>query len=110
MNTIIIPVHHHHEKEPDPKCPHCKETLEGFSAPSTEPPTTFLDVCLGVVLIVLLIANLAGLVSGAAGAEFKRCDPFFSKRYHYIAPSGPAACAATRWLINKEVIFGEVEQ
>lgn len=105
MNTIIIPVHQ--QKEPDPKCPHCGETLEGFSAPSD---INFKEFVVAASIVIAVLSNGVGLFVGSMEGSFSKCDPFLSKRYHYVIPTFTGGCASVRWLTNKEIIFREVER
>lgn len=89
-------------KPEDPKCPHCKKKLKGWTKPSK---FTFTENVIGFSIVALIIINFIAAIGTAVGASYERCDPFFSKRYHYIVPASPAACAVTRWMINKEKIF-----
>lgn len=99
MNTItpvFIPVSSGHTE--DPKCPHCKEKLRGWTEPST---TTWKEAIVGIVVIGAILLTLAGTLFGFM-SSMDLCDPAFSKRYHYLMPTFPYACISGRWLVNKE--------
>lgn len=89
-------------KREEPKCPHCETELKGWYEPS-EP--TGKEILLGFVVIALIIANLVAALDGFLEANYRRCEPLLSKRYHFVVPSHPAACAASRWLNNEKEIF-----
>jgi len=84
----------------EPKCPFCHKELEGWSEPSD---ITFKGVVSLVAMILFLMFQGIGVVSGLSDASWQPCEAPFSKRYHYLMPTYPAACAAARWLENKEV-------
>jgi hypothetical protein len=85
----------------DPRCPHCHKKLKGWSEPSEGRNAWAMAVFVGIVLFSFL--EIGGALAGATDGAWERCDAPFSKRYHYVLPTYPAACAATRWLENKEV-------
>lgn len=103
---VYIPVPVPTKPHVEPKCPHCEETLVGWLPPSDD-SSSFKENFIGFSIVgFILIQILAGFI-GMMEGSFNRCDPFFSKRFHYVAPTFPAVCAASRWLVNKEVIFRE---
>lgn len=96
MTTVIVPPIHHE----DPDCPYCHRSLPGWSEP---PDFAAKHVIAGIALVVLLMIGLLGTLFGASDGSYDYCEKPFSKRYHYIVPTYPASCAATRWLLNKQV-------
>lgn len=107
MNTYIpMPIVVSTAPKKTPKCPHCNKELKGWTEPDD---LTTAQLLAGIVTGFLLLIEVVFGFMGAVDGDFYACEPAFSKRYHYMAPTYPVACAATRWLTNKEQIFKETK-
>ncbi len=98
---IIIPVPTPITEEP--KCPHCKQELDGWSEPPDEDcsgKSLLIVLSSFLVILTLGIGILIGAVDGSM--ETKCGGKYFSKRWHYLVPTYQVSCHTTVWLRNAE--------
>lgn len=101
MNTIIYIPPTNTKESPPPNCPHCDKPLKGFSKDSE---FTFGEFIVSAVLILFVLLQLAGIVTGFIDSEYHLCQTLGEKRWHYILPTKPLACQLGRWLNNEEYL------
>lgn len=64
----------------------------------------------GAAIFALILSTLIGSIIGACDGDWHKCEPFGTKRFHYLIPSYVASCATMRYLTNKEEIFKTEEE
>jgi hypothetical protein len=96
MSIIPIFIHSHSSSRPrpTPKCPHCSHELKGWSEPDSE-SCNGLFILLTLFLFVQFCFFLKGFMDAGI---FEKCEPMYSKRYHYVVPLYPLMCHGTLWL------------
>jgi hypothetical protein len=54
-------------------------------------------------VILAVIIQFVGLIAGGMEGDFNKCQPFGTKRYHYVVLGYVPACVTVRWLESKQV-------
>lgn len=71
---IFIPTPPPSREPVDPKCPHCKKKLKGWTKPSSKEDLTFGEMVVGISLLILIAVNGIGAFVSGLNAPFDPCD------------------------------------
>lgn len=97
MNTVIVPMPvKSGPPAPPPKCPHCREDLQGWSKPDdVSTGQAFIYTMIVLLIIAGLIAGAMGAISGAMGDRY--CRDWPSKKGDVLFPTYGLGCKIGLW-------------
>lgn len=101
MSNTIIPIFIPSQRSISnpPKCPNCKKELLGWKSPTKYSDEIFLFKWLISIYLTtcLILGGVGSSFSWSKNPEVE-CGLWFSKRWHYVAPTYQMGCRAGMWL------------